>query len=373
MTRRRARHCKIVGSTVICCSLPSVGSCHFTALADILHGSLSHPHIVDSEHYNVLMRLGNPAVYNLLGSPSVSLLELTATLREKAGLFYPAQSYDLVDVSLLGKPSEQDFVEIERRTFGKQLIHWPTHGVLLDNFQKSCSSRGLQCPDTMQPAHMSRETRFKLARDHQQWDGDQLEERVQTLHALLQERDAKPKVILFHDMDGCDRTGALHAAYALRFRNRSLTEAIAENELIARRHMSYRHQVAAQWYCEYLVSRGLYWRGYDCGNCAPYRCGESDEQWNMGHLCGLVAMLGTIAMLVAALWRAQTIPYCMGKARSLSCVTPPQERCYVRSSTGQGEPDTTPPPPRLLTTTPPVLRGIWRRRQTHEDYLLLSA
>ena len=68
-----------------------------------------------------------------------------------------------------------------------------------------------------------------------------------------------------------------------------MTEAIAENELIARRHMSYTHQMAVQWYCESLVYQGIYTRGYDCGNCGPYRCWDTGDPWELEDFVNLFA------------------------------------------------------------------------------------
>merc|ERR1712130_618491 len=110
---------------------------------------------------------------------------------------------------------------------------------------------------------MGSEARRQLASNFQQWNADALDVRVQALRAQL---DGSPRVVFFHCLCGCDRTGELFAAYGMRYLNMSLTEAIQENELVAERHMYYQFQVAAQWYCEYLRVHGLYaWD--DCGNC----------------------------------------------------------------------------------------------------------
>ena len=80
--------------------------------------------------------------------------------------------------------------------------------------------------------------------------------------------------MFFHCFCGCDRTGELAAAYSIRHLDMSLTDALAENEQVASRHMYYDFQVSAQWYCESLRLQGLY-RWDDCGNCGPYRCGDT--------------------------------------------------------------------------------------------------
>jgi len=380
---RQTHYGFVLGSSVLCCLIDCASALHFWTMADIkqLQHSLMHPHIVDTSDFSVLMRVGNPAVYNLLDGPSISLPALKKSLNKTAGNFFPTRPYELVDVSLLNEPAEQDFIEIERRTFGDQFIHWPSHGMLLEDMENACSWLGLSCPNTMQPGEMSSHVRFHLGRTHQQWDPDHLEERVQTLHTLLYEKGPKPRVIFFHGISGCDRTGALFAAYALRYRNRSLTEAIAENELIARRHMSYKHQVATQWYCEYLVSQNLYFRGYDCGNCAPYQCSDGGEAWDIPgkkRVWIMALMFGIIALLPSALWRGamRLLSATQGRVEKVgSCrsyrrepTTPLLSTCFDRL---YADPFKTPPPMRQ-PASPPGLLSIWRRRRRpDEEYMLL--
>lgn len=363
---------------VLYCLLQSATALHFWPLSDIFKSGYdnNHAHIVDSYYWNVLMRLGNPAVYNLFGQPKISWDELIGKLRHKAGNFFPTHPFELVDVSLLkDEPSERELIHLEWETFAKRpswdrFLHWPTYGVEVSDFKSVCARRALSCPETMQPEHMTKAARLMLAADHWQWDTNHFEERVQALHALLTDTTgSRPKVIFFHGNHGCDRTGALFAAYALRYRNRSLTEAIAENELIDRQHMSYKHQVAAQWYCEYLVSRGLYTRDYDCGNCKPFRCYDSGEPWkylNSENLGIIFFVLGFIVLLLSGLPKGAAILSTVlvgwvGKFRCEPAIMPTPSI------------DDTPPPPIRNLTTPPPLGNIWRTRSREEDYMPLSA
>jgi len=381
MARWRA-YCKMFFSIVLCGLLSSArATWNFLSAANLFSQVSLEPHIVDSKSYNVLFRLGDPTSYSIFVGPRLSLPSITSRLSKKAGNFFPAPPFELVDVSLMSRPSEQGYVEVERREIEKrpwsaQFLHWPIYGILHSDFQEACTHRGFSyCPDTMQPDHMSPEARSRLAEEHESWDRNQFEVRVQKLHALLEEVGPIPKVVFFHGLDGCDRTGALFAAYALRFRNRSLTEAIAENELIAGRHMAYEHQVAAQWYCEYLVARGLYERGYDCGNCGPFRCHDggtsyvpmTKEFWFLFSLiCVVAVMLSVIKRSTKAIasWKGkhhdtQASASCCSKSpcwgiTQSQCVTPPT------------------PAPSPISTPPPV-KNLWRRPCTDEDYMLLAA
>jgi len=270
-----------VRTLLICCLVLRTAAIYPWTLKDFeqLRFSLVHPHFVDGLGPNVLMRMGNPAVYSALGGPTISMPALTQNLHGASGEIYPDHNYDLIDVSLM-HPLEGGILDAEKQAFSSfadQFVHWPTirRGSFSRDFDAACRERGMTCSDAMQPAHIRREDRHRLAADFEEWDTTGFEKRVTALRAMLEEKGARPRVIFMHSMRGSDRVGSLFAAYAMRYKNMSLTEAIAANELIARRHMSYEHQVAAQWYCEHLAAKKLYPRGYDCGNCSPFRCWDS--------------------------------------------------------------------------------------------------
>jgi hypothetical protein len=381
MAKKGASNSCVAKLFLLCGPLNAVAAFHIWTFSDLMQlpYSLSNPHIVDSWRYNVLMRLGNTASYDIFRGPYLSLPALASILRQKAGNFFPSHSYELVDVSLLHGKNHQDIFSIERKTialdpFGGRLIHWPSHGIQLDYFQSVCERFGLECPSTMQPDHMSHPARLQLARHHHQWDPDQLDARVQALHALLMNSstgpDGRHRVIIFHGMGGCDSTGALHAAYALRYRNRSLTEAMAENELIARRHIQYKHQVAAQWYCEYLVSRGLYSHGYDCDNCYPYRCLDDGDPWDSESMYMFLAVVAAAITLLLVCWRCvfpNIFMHSTGVKQGWHLSASRRPLLFL------GGPCATPEPSSPLSTPPPMI-GIWRRRRGPEDeYALLSA
>jgi hypothetical protein len=128
----------------------------------------------------------------------------------------------------------------------------------------------------MQPGKVEEAARTQMARTFPEWDTDKLSERVEILHARLHGKDVDrtiAQIVFFHCSCGCDRTGEMAAAYSMRYLNRTFTEMYRENERIAGRHIVYKNQVAAQWYCEHLRARGLH-TGDDCGNCEPFRCAD---------------------------------------------------------------------------------------------------
>eukprot|EP00411_Alexandrium_monilatum_P029825 CAMPEP_0175367364 /NCGR_PEP_ID=MMETSP0095-20121207/19625_1 /TAXON_ID=311494 /ORGANISM="Alexandrium monilatum, Strain CCMP3105" /LENGTH=334 /DNA_ID=CAMNT_0016665421 /DNA_START=37 /DNA_END=1040 /DNA_ORIENTATION=+ len=232
----------------------------FWAAADFpgWYFSLRNAHVVDLAGKNLLMRTGNPAVYSVHG-PAISYSALEQALTRAAGSLFPAGPVDFVDVTLLGE-KEARIVNVEHEGFGSNLVSWPLTGVRPDSFSAACDIRGLSCPASMQPAELAPHARQRLAADFVHWDTDDLDRRVVELRQILEApgKNGAPRVVFFHCLCGCDRTGELSAAYAMRYRNMSLTQALAENELVAGRHMYYNFQVASHWYCESLRARGLY-------------------------------------------------------------------------------------------------------------------
>jgi len=264
--------------------------------------SLGHVCVVDVVGQNILMRMGNPTVYGLHG-PVLSHTWLQEALKSAGGTLFPSGDIEVVDVTLLTK--EQRVIRAEEQGFQSSLVQWPMVGVTPDIFAGACDERDLPCPSSRQPGRLVPAVRQRLAADFQQWDRDELESRVVALRSILEGhgKDGAARVVFFHCLCGCDRTGQLFAAYAMRYRNMSLTEALAENELVAGRHMYYQFQAGAQWYCENLRTRGLYDHN-DCDNCGPYRCHDTgiplDPIFLYAFCC--LAAASITALCIGACW-----------------------------------------------------------------------
>lgn len=251
-------------------------------------GPFDRPHggarLVDAIGENLLMRIGWP-----IGPMAAARKSLEAELRFAAGSRFPKKPFELIDVSLL---SDHSSIALEHSVFSEHFRSFPSFNYehFDQLFAKACATRQSDrfegCPTSMQPGLLGPRVRSRLAADFEQWEGDALEERVLALRALLEQRGPVARVIFFHCGCGCDRTGEMFAAYAMRYLNMSLTDAWVENVQVAGRSLVYSMQVASQWYCEYLAGRGLY--SYDdCGTCvtpsAEYkaalkRCLGSDER-----------------------------------------------------------------------------------------------
>ena len=66
-------------------------------------------------------------------------------------------------------------------------------------------------------------------------------------HRLRTAGRSKPTVLYVHDTCGCDRSGEFFAAYLMRYKQYSFLRAMQVNELsVAKRHIAYAHQTAAQ-------------------------------------------------------------------------------------------------------------------------------
>lgn len=264
--------------------------------------SLTKIHIVDKGEFSVLLRMGTPLSYGFLGwgGPEMSVPRLVDAIYKAVGVRVEDTS-QLMDFSLLTQ--EVDQIMAERRGLGDQVTIWPTHGINEDQFQKECSNRGIEsCPSTLQPRDMATEDVVMLAKTFPEWDVDHLTERVDILHSLVHapvDGEQLSNVIFFHCACGCDRTGELAAAYGMRYLSKTFTEMYIENEDIAGRHTMYNNQVAAQWFCEHLRTKGLY-SFNDCGNCEPFRCVDDGSPAVWDAIPRITYLVVSILFLVAS-------------------------------------------------------------------------
>jgi len=241
----------------------------------------------------------------------VSTPMLKAKLQDVAGTAYA--DVNLTDVSLL--TVEAETIAAEERAFGPELVRWPLVGVEESTFLEACFRANASkaqhggCDVNAQPEALSDEVRKAMAESFTHWDVDNLTSKVEALRAMLLSygHAQTPGIVLFHCNCGCDRTGMLAAAYSMRYLAKTFTEAMGEAEQIAGRQLVYRFQVGAQWYCESLLARGLYY-GYDCGNCAPFRCADSGDPmdprlvWDLRCATIFVAALLFVAALRLRRW-----------------------------------------------------------------------
>eukprot|EP00928_Gymnodinium_smaydae_P076882 TRINITY_DN59981_c0_g1_i1.p1 TRINITY_DN59981_c0_g1~~TRINITY_DN59981_c0_g1_i1.p1 ORF type:complete len:383 (+),score=58.49 TRINITY_DN59981_c0_g1_i1:34-1149(+) len=197
-----------------------------------------------------------------------------------------------------------------------EFVHWPLLGVTKAHMSKACADAAdmsSDCPaDPRQPGDLDESLRLRLAASFQHWDPDNLVNRVEALHKLLQQRSNT--AMFFHCDCGCDRTGELFAAFALTHLNWTFHEVMHHNTVLNGRTMWYGNQVSAQWYCEWLRHSGKYQHD-DCRVCtADMAC--FDDGFIMDPparvfeikvlLCGLsvVVLLGALCKLMPS-WRAR--------------------------------------------------------------------
>jgi len=284
--------------------------------------SLAHIHILDRAGPDaVLFRTGNPASYSVfgIGGPEVILTELTQQLAAVANWSSdPARPPLITDLSLL--TDETEAIEAERRAFAGDMVHWPTYGVGKAHFYSVCHDLNIsECPSNQQLLWLSSSSRSILAQHFNDWDRDNINARVEEMHQRLTEAGAhkggQRRGIILHCMCGCDRTGEMSIAYSMRYLNKSFTEALRESERVAGRHMIYQFQVAAQWYCEHLRTRGLY-TGDDCGDCKVGRCLDDGHPMDAKAKAVIFRIVGIVLMCVVALYLScACCPCCPAKRR----------------------------------------------------------
>ena len=100
-----------------------------------------------------------------------------------------------------------------------------------------------------QPRDFSAADRRTMALGWMKWGNNyNLEGHVEGVRSRLRTPGRSvPTVIYVHDSCGCDRTGEFFAAYAMRYQGYGFLRAMQVNELsVAKRHIAYAHQTAAQ-------------------------------------------------------------------------------------------------------------------------------
>lgn len=253
--------------------------------------------------------------HNILFRGSIPLLEdgefAYKELREQIERIQPelrGEKFKLMDISLLGSnPVESWDIEAERRFFAENpelgsFVLWPTWGTNSSALALACSSANISAEDcqnpTMQPAEYRRHKRTShvvdlLARDFLvDRLSDGLMERTSKIRSWLSGTYDVPLVIYFHCECGCDRTGELSAAYAIRYLNVSFTHAMDVNVKLIERTIGYCNQVTTQWLCLSLVASGQYGFPNDCERCERWSCSDVEHDCD-GNLSMTVAPSGS--------------------------------------------------------------------------------
>mmetsp|Transcript_2326 Transcript_2326/g.5475 ORF Transcript_2326/g.5475 Transcript_2326/m.5475 type:complete len:278 (+) Transcript_2326:43-876(+) len=241
----------------------------------------SHVRFVDHDPAtnNFLFRTGTPSdLFSAIDMPG--LKRDFGEEAKKAGLKLPDDFY-LIDLCLW--TSEYEDIAKEAKWFSDhkdrgEFHWWPMWGVSQEYVDAGCKLNNItHCATNMQPGTMSPEDEKVMALSYPQWandTADQIGSRMAMVNAWLHTPADKPRVIFGHCTCGCDRTGEFFAAYMLQYQNKSFVEAMTIDESVPKRHIGYSHQVAAQWYCNYLRLNGNITTD-DCDKCEPFRCSDS--------------------------------------------------------------------------------------------------
>ena len=240
--------------------------------------NFSHVRLVDrSTTGNFLFRGGIP----LNSSDEFAYHQLVREMRRVAGAGFPSH-FQLVDICLL--TAETADIENERQFFTTnphlgRFIHWPIYGV--GSVRTACASLGIPSSECAaeQPANLTAHVRGRLVAAYKDWAdaGNQLDDRLSYIRSLLLSEHSTPLVLFGHCECGCDRTGEVFAAYAIRYLNQSFTQAMTFDESVPHRHIGYHNQLAAQWYCLYLQATNATGMPLnDCLNCKAFRCSAGE-------------------------------------------------------------------------------------------------
>ncbi|HWK88524.1 MAG TPA: hypothetical protein VNP72_00965 [Longimicrobium sp.] len=161
-----------------------------------------------------------------------------------SGVVVP-QNFYMIDVNLLQleNPGEPQDVLDEFQFFTAnpdmgQLRYWRTQGTPVS----------AENPNQV----FSGPFRDSLIADLPAWLGEPLLDRVDSIRAWLEDPSRGPTVVYVHCIGGCDRTGEMIGAYALRYKGLSWEVVNAQNFIPCNRPFGCDNYNATQWYCLWL-------------------------------------------------------------------------------------------------------------------------
>jgi len=188
--------------------------------------------------------------------------ELVQRMREIAileGNFTLPESFFLIDLSLL---------DLEVRDQRAELVFFDENPSLGKVVRKP--TVGNPIPANSFPEYIRKQMAEDLS-----FDLDDLIERTEELHAMLNQQYDSPVVIYIHCEAGVDRTGEMSGAYYLRWFNWSWKQTIDYDYSVEGRNIAYLSQLALNWYCYHLQ----YWvEGYDYLDCTTYRIDDDSTE-----------------------------------------------------------------------------------------------
>ena len=208
----------------------------------------------------------------------------------KAGVPFP-ENFTLQSVNLLSFAPELPELEVEKEYFEKHpevgnVVHWPLQGICYpETMKEGCKEHGVSNCEVEkgaygQPRNFSSQDILALAKGFGvDWAvKEQLDERVEQLHAWLTTPAALPRVIAVHCHHGTDRTGEMISSYEMKYLNRNFQDFMRSSSELTGRGMYYCTQLAAQWQCirERILANQPYDDCIPCdaagthASCSPY-------------------------------------------------------------------------------------------------------
>ena len=227
-----------------------------TSQSDHIVRNVRNVHFVDAVGSNYLFRGGLPKLRKTGVMNYNGLKNAIVAAAQQGGCNLPA-SFFLLDVNLLNIENDSDAkrIWVEYQFFKDhpnlgQIQVWGLNGTKLSATDPQLSG-----------------AREYLARNLDDWLGDRLAYRIETLRKWLKSSPVQfgapsdmPMVIYVHCVVGCDRTGELIGAYYLHYMNKSWEEMNNLNQSFCphQRLFNTKNYQATQWYCLWLnLERGF--------------------------------------------------------------------------------------------------------------------
>lgn len=235
-----------------------------------------HVRLVDSHGANKLYRGGSPevskqAIAKKTHSPQVPERNYNAS----APFNWTALTEAMERASALPKAFRVVMVNLESLSYGEGGMDGGHVAKEWHFFHKNPQKGALMFwrivgADSPYPGVLD-ESRAWLVKNFDMWDSDQMSNRVAQLRTMLMTPTSLPTMIYIHCDCGCDRTGQIAGAYAMRYLNWTWPQTIEYNNAIEPDTpcMECPNYWALNWYCQSLGNR-------DCSK--RYPCNPEGSQ-----------------------------------------------------------------------------------------------
>lgn len=227
-------------------------------------------HLIDEINGSYFFRGNEPLIGNEKNrrfAYAELIAKMNERLEQEGHEKLTADSFELIDISLLNSAADEFDLRIERKFFEEnpnkgQFIHWPLYGITeIVPANERLRTVGKVSLDLLYPTFLLLRTLTKIDVNKVSKHNKTIHKEVKKLHKMLHSStenavNTKKKVFYVHCNAGCDRTGEFIAAYRMTMNLTSCSDATDKNINECGRPQNYYSINGNYWYCWYLRSIG---------------------------------------------------------------------------------------------------------------------